>query len=173
MPQSAVGWSVDTLREHFNTILREMDTRYQQRFEAQQREVQAALTAADRAVTKAEVAAEKRFDSVNEFRGLVADQQRTLMPRIEAEVIISNMSKRVDAFDKSLASLSGESRGIHSGWAYALGAVALITTMLSIYAAFRQGSSVSSASTDPRVVYVPVPAGQSAPTPALVPAPTK
>lgn len=53
---------------------------------AQEKAVNAALTAAKEAVLKAEVAAEKRFESVNEFRATLADQQRSLMPRNEAEI---------------------------------------------------------------------------------------
>ena len=59
--------------------------------------VSAALAAADRAVIKAEIAAEKRFDSVNEFRSLVSDQQRTLMPRVETELLIRTLNERITA----------------------------------------------------------------------------
>ena len=40
--------------------------------------VKLALDGAARAIEKAEAANEKRFDSVNEFRAVLADQQRTL-----------------------------------------------------------------------------------------------
>jgi vacuolar-type H+-ATPase subunit H len=55
--------------------------------------VQAALQAAKEAVTKAETAAEKRFDSTNEFRGQLADQANTFMPRAEAEIRLTNLAE--------------------------------------------------------------------------------
>ena len=42
-----------------------------------------ALQAAEKAVTKAELAAEKRFESVNEFRNQLKDQTGTFITRNE------------------------------------------------------------------------------------------
>lgn len=78
-------WSLDTLREHLQALLVEADKRNQQRFDGQEKAVSAALQAAKEAVTKAETAAEKRFDSVNEFRQQLSDQAASFMPRREAE----------------------------------------------------------------------------------------
>jgi len=54
-----------------------------ERHKAQQQGVSAALEAAEKAVNKAEAAAEKRFKSVNEFRKQLSDQAATFMPRAE------------------------------------------------------------------------------------------
>src|ERR1700677_2135325 len=59
-------WTVETLKAH-----------YDQRFIDQDRAVQAALNAAEKAVTKAETASEKRFDGVNELAADVAEQAQT------------------------------------------------------------------------------------------------
>ena len=47
---------------------------------SQEKAVAAALAAADRAVSKADFATEKRFDAVNEFRATLSDQAAHLMP---------------------------------------------------------------------------------------------
>ena len=73
-------WTVETLKAH-----------YDQRFIDQDRAVQAALNAAEKAVTKAETASEKRFDAVNEFRAQLADQAQTFIPRAEAELQFANL----------------------------------------------------------------------------------
>ncbi len=65
-------------------VIDERDRQYGQRFDAQEKAVAAALAAAKEAVTKAEVAAEKRFDSVNEFRNTLKDQTGTFVTRNEA-----------------------------------------------------------------------------------------
>ena len=106
---------------YITTLLAEMDLRYQQRFDAAnkaveaafmaqqtamqtaltaaEKAVQSALSAAEKAVTKAEVAAEKRFDGVNEFRKAYQDIIALQMPRMS-----SNSS------GQSLASISMSAR---------------------------------------------------------------
>lgn len=79
------GWTLETLKEHFQALMTQADRRNQQRFEGQEKAVSAALQAAKEAVIKAEAAAEKRFDSVNEFRQQLSDQAASFMPRREAE----------------------------------------------------------------------------------------
>lgn len=59
----------------------EAELRNEQRFQAQEKAVIAAMLSADRAVAKAEAASEKRFESVNEFRGTLSDQVRLFIPR--------------------------------------------------------------------------------------------
>jgi hypothetical protein len=78
------SWSVDTLKEFMN-----------QRFADQDKAVQAALLAAKEAVLKAEVASEKRFESVNEFRAQLADQTNTLMPRAEVNTRFDSLSEKI------------------------------------------------------------------------------
>ena len=55
----------------------------EQRFKAQEQAVTFALQSAEKAVTKAELAAEKRFESVNEFRDQLKDQTGTFITRNE------------------------------------------------------------------------------------------
>lgn len=83
------GWTVDTLKAHIERILEETDNRYEQRFKA-----------AQEAVTKAETAAEKRFDSVNEFRGQLTDQARSFMPRLESEQRMLTLDDKISALTK-------------------------------------------------------------------------
>jgi hypothetical protein len=127
------------------------DLRYQQRFEAQsdalaaaflsqqtamqtafvvaEKAVQAALAAADRAVSKAELAADKRFESVNEFRKTLDDQQRTLMPRNEAGVMVGALADKVSALKLQVEGSIAEHRGIQGGWGYAVGVVGFLLAL--------------------------------------------
>jgi len=98
--ESPSSWTVDTLKSHFEELLAEVDKRYEQRFEGQEKAVNAALTAAKEAVAKAENAAEKRFDSVNEFRGQLSDQARTFMPRPESEQRMQTLDDKIAAVTK-------------------------------------------------------------------------
>jgi hypothetical protein len=147
--------------------LEAQNLRYQQRFEAQsdaltaaflaqqtamqtalisaEKAVQAALAAADRAVAKAETTSDKRFDGVNEFRGQLADQQRTFIPRAEVDILVRGLTEKVDslnaslggrisAIDKQLSERRAESAGVKGGYGYAVGIIGLVVTVLAILA---------------------------------------
>lgn len=93
-------WTLKTLKAHFEALQQESDKRYEQRFGAQEKAVNAALTAAKEAVSKAETSAEKRFDSVNEFRAQLSDQAATFMPRMESEQRMSTLDEKIGAVTK-------------------------------------------------------------------------
>lgn len=131
------GWIVSLMQaqeKYLMAIIEANDVRYGQRFEASKEAIAAALNAAKEAVQKAESAAEKRFEGVNEFRATLSDQQRTLMPRQEAEALIRNLSEKIDTQEKRITESVSQRTGIGQGWQYALGAVGLIATILSIVA---------------------------------------
>jgi hypothetical protein len=71
--------------------------------QAAEKAVTAALVAADRAVAKAEAAAEKRFESVNEFRGQLADQAGTFMPRVEYSAVHKALEERLESLGTLIA----------------------------------------------------------------------
>jgi phosphopantetheinyl transferase (holo-ACP synthase) len=88
------------IKEHFEAILVEKDKRYEQRFNDQEKAVSAALTAAKEAVVKAETAAEKRFDSVNEFRKTLSDQTSTFIPRPEYTQRLNSMDEKINSITR-------------------------------------------------------------------------
>jgi hypothetical protein len=101
-------WTIETLREHVIALIGANDVRYNQRFEAsqnaintalaaQQKAMETALTSQKLAVDKAEIAAEKRFESVNEFRSVLTSQQSTLMPRPETMALLRALEEKLEA----------------------------------------------------------------------------
>src|SRR5688572_28189778 len=78
-------WTFDSLYEYFSKWINESDLRYSQRFDAQQK-----------AIDKSDAAAEKRFQSVNEFRASLSDQNKTFMPRSEAEARAHSNADKID-----------------------------------------------------------------------------
>lgn len=136
-------WTIDSLRDLIIHLFEELDKRYQQRFEdaktavdiafsAQKESVQSALLSAERAVLKAEGASEKRFDAVNEFRSTLADQQRTLMPRAEAEIIFKSLSDRIREISNTQKLKEGEKIGSHDTFAWIIACVSFIITLITI-----------------------------------------
>lgn len=113
---------VVTLREYIDV-----------RFEAAENSVAAALSAADRAVAKAEAASERRFDSVNEFRSTLADQARLLMPRSETEQALHAINDKLDTLSARLNQRDDRGSGRGEIWAYLTGAVGIFALVVSIF----------------------------------------
>jgi hypothetical protein len=102
-------WTIDTLKEHYDAILVEKD-----------KAISAALLAAEKAVTKAENAAERRFEGVNEFRQQLNDQAATFLPRAEFEA----QRKADDLRLRDLAARIDRTEGQSAGSATVFGFVA-------------------------------------------------
>jgi acylphosphatase len=197
------GWSIETAIDHLLSVVNEKDAhvrtlidgndkRYEERFLASQKalelglagtktEIGAALVSADRAVQKAEVATEKRFESVNEFRGTLDNQQRTLIPRSEVEVIKAGIEEKIAQLTKTLDEVrQSDARG---GGAAAGGkavkdesranlalAISVVLFLLTIGALFVKNQSAA-APPPPQVIYAPAPAGALLPTTPPSPVP--
>lgn len=138
-----------TDREFFLVLMDGYDKRYQQRFEAQERALESALSSAKEAVDKAQVAAEKRFDSVNEFRNTLADQQRNLLPRQEYQVqhkaleeVVKAVSDRVDIVAQRQYIANGQSEAAAKLWGFIIGSLGIVIAIASVWINFKskQGS---------------------------------
>lgn len=116
------GWTTDTLKYHFEQQFRDMramlDERYATQtkavdaaFAAAERAVQSALLSAEKAVTKAETASEKRLESVNEFRGQLADQATTFVRRDEVDLRITALTERLNETNGRLSTIEGNTTG--------------------------------------------------------------
>jgi hypothetical protein len=94
------------------------DKRYAQRFQDSGTAVNAALQAAEKAVTKAEAASEKRFESVNEFRNTLSDQARTFIPRAEADLRMGTIESQLQALTSGNIERRGQEKGAQTLWAW-------------------------------------------------------
>lgn len=130
MGYNTSGWTIDTLHQHFTTRLAEKDLRDQQRFEAQSSAIAAALLAAEKAVSKAEAASEKRFEAVNEFRAQLADLVARLLPRIEYDAAHAAVIERINALAARVDKTEGRSGGFNAGWGYLLGAAGIVLAFI-------------------------------------------
>lgn len=92
-----------SLKDYLIGLIDERDKRYDQRFGAQEKAVNAALAAAQAAVDKAEKAVDRRLDNTNEWRQALNDLVR---------------------------GQRSEGIGLKSGWGWA---IALISTTIAIF----------------------------------------
>lgn len=135
-------------------LLGEANTRYQQRFEAQERlmeetdkRYQQRSDAQEKAVALAFETYKERFASVNEFRGQIGDQQRNFPTRLEVDARVNGLAEKLDtvvgAITKELAAASkrldiaeGKAGGISQFWGAGLGVVALIIAAVGLFLKF-------------------------------------
>jgi len=143
--------------KRYGEVLASYDKRYEQRYEAQQKALDAAFTAQKdavttamvaqkesnsaglaaqkEAVTKAETAAEKRFEGADRARLEQAEQQRTLMPRAEAESRLTSLAEKISVLEGFRTEQLSKGTGAREGYGQAIsivGAVLAILTILSL-----------------------------------------
>jgi phosphopantetheinyl transferase (holo-ACP synthase) len=124
---------IATVKEFFILLEAEREKRYEQRFKDSQTAVDAALNAAKEAVLKAEGASERRFEGVNEFRNTLADQQRTLMPRAEAELRMGSIETRVSELSKAITARGAAAQGGREVWAWVFAAIMAAAALVSYF----------------------------------------
>lgn len=100
--------------------------------DAQADKVALALAAADKAVSKAELATEKRFEGVNEFRGQLTDQARTFMPRTESDAAIQRQAERLQELTDRINRTEGHGAGEKDNKAGLYAALAALAVVISI-----------------------------------------
>lgn len=96
--------------------------------------VAAALAAAQAAVDKAETAASKRFDSTNEFRGQLADQAATFMPREVADQQFAQVREQISALTTRMDQETGRAAGVGATIGYLLAAATLVISLVVVFA---------------------------------------
>ena len=147
LKHSSNEWTPENLYHFFMRVIESNDSKYAQRFNDLQHYIQAAvdyqkesihasLKSAETAVLKAEMASEKRFDAVNEFRNTLADQQRTLMPRSEAEIVSKGIDSRLDEISNKLMIRQGEKRGTTETYAGMVSIISIIIALASVLISF-------------------------------------
>ncbi len=126
------GWTVATLKVHLQRQHDDLIVFLNERSLAQGEAMRTALAAAEKAVSKAEVANEKRFESVNEFRAQLLDQQNTLLTRNEYTAKHDALVARIDAMDKQLSETHGRSTGVRLSAGALIGALSGLGALVTI-----------------------------------------
>lgn len=111
-------------------MFEQRDLRYQQRFDAQISAIDAALLAVKEAVRKAEIANERRFESVNEFRQTLSDQATSFVSRAEFDAVRIAADARLREVTTRMDKAEGKSGGYSSIYGWAIAAVGLIVTII-------------------------------------------
>lgn len=121
-----------SLKEYINDRFVALEKSIDARFESVITATNNALGAADKAVSKAESASEKRFEGVNEFRASLADQQRTLMPRAEVEILTKNINEKIDLLISGQTKTESKGIGSKEMLAYVVGIIGIVSAIVTL-----------------------------------------
>lgn len=126
--------------ELLRTVMEERHQAYAEKFESavalsleRLARIEQKFVEAERAVTKAEAASEKRFDAVNEFRAQLKDQQNLLIPRAEAVVKFDAISDRMAVLADALTRIRGQADGAHGLWVVLGGLAVLAISAIGLW----------------------------------------
>lgn len=125
-------------------IVNEREKQFFQYCAAQEKALAAAITAVEKttasafvsakeAVTKAEIAAEKRFDAVNEFRGNLKDQQDTFITKTEVKTRLDFLEEKITSLQNRQIATAAKAEGTSRLWGIIVGVVGLVIAALAIY----------------------------------------
>lgn len=123
-----------SIRDYLDDKLENLEKSIDIRFESVARTTEAALSSADKATLKAESAAEKRFEGLNEFRGQQKDIIETFARRTEFRLVVDRLEQDIRNLQLARAKMEGKASAasVYIGYIIALtgiviGVISLLT----------------------------------------------
>lgn len=114
-------------------LLNERDHRYEERSIAQDRAVGVAMDSSKAAITKAEMATEKRLEGLNELRSMAEDQSRNFARNDEMKLVHTGFDKRIDELTSLVRQQMAHGGGIKDAIGYVAGAAGLLIAAIAAY----------------------------------------
>ncbi len=131
--------SIDTLESlqllieandrRLNDLMAERDLRYQERHEASRDAVKMAFECSQHAITKAETAYEKRFDSNNEWKQTFSELSGKMVTRTEYSAAHELIKDKIEEVGGRVKTIEGKSSGIGTSLGVVLAVAALIISL--------------------------------------------
>jgi len=91
------------------------------------------LTAADRALQKAESTSEKRFDSVNEFRGAMGDMQKHFIRSDVVESRLGAMDEKLNELFRWREAQKGRGNALADVWGWVVAAATIVISFFAYW----------------------------------------
>jgi hypothetical protein len=104
-------------------LIRGLDEKVGLLINAQKEGVKTAMDAAEKAVAKAEGAADKRFEALNELRSMAADWRTEFARQTTVDLQVRGINEKIDALTVNVTSLMAQGVGSHNLWVYITGGI--------------------------------------------------
>jgi hypothetical protein len=110
-------------------LMAERDLRYHERHKASRDAVNMALETSKDAITKAETAYEKRFDSNNEWKETFSELSGRMVTRTEYSTAHEAMKDKIEEVGGRVKTIEGKSSGIGASLGVVMGVAALMISL--------------------------------------------
>jgi hypothetical protein len=114
-------------------LIKALDEKVGLLINAQKEGVKTAMDAAEKAVAKAEVASDKRFEGLNELRSMAADWRNEFARQTTVDLQIKGIESRLYALDVTLREKGAHSSGVKDLFAYLVAFSGLLIAALTVY----------------------------------------
>ena len=165
-------WTFETLRKYLEARIEDKDRLYQVQFASAEKLTGQALVASREAVSVANTANEKRFDSTNEWRATYGDMTKNFVTHSEMRSLsdkIDDVRSRFENFQSTYLGGEGRSGAVlaQRNWGVQLfvaSAIGIVAVVLSVVALLTRPAAVT-----PVVQMVPAPTVPMQNAPVTVP----
>lgn len=137
--EKAVDVALITVNRAMDIAIAKVDKEFHEHLQQVRTETLTAFTASEKAIAKAETASEKRFESVNEFRGQLSDQAASFMSRLEAEAKFTGLMEKVDGLTTRIDRNEGRGAGMSQSWGILVAGIGLVAAVIAIFFALNRG----------------------------------
>jgi hypothetical protein len=121
-------------------LIKALDEKIGLLISAQKEGVKTAMDAAEKAVAKAESAADKRFEGLNELRGMTEDWRTEFARQATVNLQIKSLDDKVEALrstvgdvDKKVGEIVARGSGRNDIWVYLTGGVVVGGVIVSLF----------------------------------------
>jgi hypothetical protein len=130
--------------EHLEKLIDERDRRYEERFKSAESLRHAEIAAIRQsseflvstfkeAMQKSEQAQGAYNISHNDLIRKMENQYQHMMPREEAISKFDDLKESITNLQQSRSASAGKSEGLHAGWAYLMGGIILVATLVHLF----------------------------------------
>ena len=119
-------------------IMDERDIRYTQLADAKEKAISAALAAAEKAVTVAEINSQKWRENANEWRQAMDDRETQFVKADNYQTTIGNLSKDIKELKARIDLNDGRGTGIHQLWIIIVAVISTLGILVMLWTHFNK-----------------------------------
>jgi hypothetical protein len=127
--------AIESVRREMSLLFAERDKRYEERSDAQDNAVAAALASSGLAVDKAEKNTREWQQAANEWRGSMNDREARFMAKEEVNLMVGALDARVNRLEESAATGRGHSQGLSMAAGVAFGICLILADVATVIVA--------------------------------------
>lgn len=125
-------WTIASLKEHYDQRFDDTQKAVDAALAANEKQTASALAASEKAGQKAEVAAERRFDALNELRQMVNDQMVDYAKQPVVDAMFKGVNEKIEALQAAKSEATGRTLGVGAVVGYVFGIFGVIGVLVAI-----------------------------------------